>query len=530
MAKVLRAAADGASLRVVFLGGSITQGGHGWIEDWLRRTFPASAVFVQNSGLGGTGSDLGNFRLEPDVIAYDPQLVFVEFCVNDANRPDADVTRDLESLVVRLRRLPRPPAIVILIAGQEKGLDKKRHQLVAERHHLFEIDLDAALHARIDADHLKWGDFMADAVHPNDRGNAFYTEIIAQRLEALRRASPGGPAARVASPGEKPPWTEARLVSLRGAEGWSAEDVPAGWRFRMFPGLIANGRPGAALRFPFRGTAVGLMFPVDPAQGSFFASVDGRTPLQIRQNTHRGYSFRMLADDLSPGEHVLDVVVAAAEPANHVFRADGPVKFGWVAVAGTDAEAASTAPLPGPFSPDALSRLRFIPFPAASLVGVGPFGKVGPKKRYRADIEKVFEPETRDQRPAAAAFEGSPNVARNWTPLPGGDGNIVDLAATAGWRDAGVFYVAARVRSPTSGSGLLRVVITGGRKIWLNGRLLPLPARDAESDQPLILPVELNAGVNDFLWKIGSIGSAATFSASLDGPAGSTVKFESPLD
>ena len=36
-----------------------------------------------NAGIGGTGSDFGITRLYDDVVSRDPDIVFVEFSVND---------------------------------------------------------------------------------------------------------------------------------------------------------------------------------------------------------------------------------------------------------------------------------------------------------------------------------------------------------------------------------------------------------------------------------------------------------------
>ena len=82
---IFAAARSGQPLRYVAIGGSITQAGKGWIGDWLRGRFPRSSVTAVNSGMSATGSGLGVFRIDQDVIAYQPDLVAIEFCVNDAD-------------------------------------------------------------------------------------------------------------------------------------------------------------------------------------------------------------------------------------------------------------------------------------------------------------------------------------------------------------------------------------------------------------------------------------------------------------
>lgn len=50
---------------------------------YLRERFPGSAVTEINAAIGGTGSDLGAFRCSEDLLSKNPDLVFVEFAVND---------------------------------------------------------------------------------------------------------------------------------------------------------------------------------------------------------------------------------------------------------------------------------------------------------------------------------------------------------------------------------------------------------------------------------------------------------------
>ena len=119
--QVFTEAHRGEELRAVAMGGSITQAGKGWVGPWLQQQFPNSKVSMHNAGMSGTGSNLGIFRLERDVIEYNPDLVFIEYAVNDGCGKVEDVIRWLESLVVRLKLLPQPPAIVFLEAAAQNG-------------------------------------------------------------------------------------------------------------------------------------------------------------------------------------------------------------------------------------------------------------------------------------------------------------------------------------------------------------------------------------------------------------------------
>ena len=89
----------GAEIRIGYLGGSITAQ-EGWRPKtlaWFQKTYPDAKVRQINAAIGGTGSDLGVYRLKQDVLDHKPDLLFVEFAVNDGGQsPDDDAaTRHL---------------------------------------------------------------------------------------------------------------------------------------------------------------------------------------------------------------------------------------------------------------------------------------------------------------------------------------------------------------------------------------------------------------------------------------------------
>ena len=74
-------------LTVGFFGGSITEGAGATSWDntsWralitkdLRKTYPEAEIKAVNAAVGGTGSDLGLYRLEHDLLKYEPNLILL---------------------------------------------------------------------------------------------------------------------------------------------------------------------------------------------------------------------------------------------------------------------------------------------------------------------------------------------------------------------------------------------------------------------------------------------------------------------
>ncbi|WJH32758.1 hypothetical protein N6H14_21095 [Paenibacillus sp. CC-CFT747] len=92
---LLKRAIERKQLTIGFIGGSITDARprHNWPEPviaWFAECYPDVRLFVENAAIGATGSELGVFRTERDLIRRGCDLVFVEFAVNDQDmEPDA---------------------------------------------------------------------------------------------------------------------------------------------------------------------------------------------------------------------------------------------------------------------------------------------------------------------------------------------------------------------------------------------------------------------------------------------------------
>ena len=97
----LKAQTTGAALKIAYLGGSITAQ-PGWRVKSLihfQRAYPQATFEEINAAIGGTGSDLGVFRLQQDVLSKAPDLLFIEFAVNDGGAAPDQIIRCMEGIV-----------------------------------------------------------------------------------------------------------------------------------------------------------------------------------------------------------------------------------------------------------------------------------------------------------------------------------------------------------------------------------------------------------------------------------------------
>ena len=189
--------AAGQPVTIAFLGGSITQnGGAGgfvsMVPAWIESHAAGVKVTTINAGLAATGSDLGAQRIDRDVLVHRPDLVFVEFAVNDSDR---DCAGDMEQIVQKIRAADARTDIVFLYSVMDWTLPRleaggyppsvKRHESVAERHGLATVALgfDAARKVRLGE--WTWSNFSADACHPTADGYASYNRDLEAALPLL---------------------------------------------------------------------------------------------------------------------------------------------------------------------------------------------------------------------------------------------------------------------------------------------------------------------------------------------------------
>ena len=298
LGRVFQKLKAGEETAIAYFGGSITAA-PGWrvkTFKWFKETFPKAAVREINAAIGGTGSDLGAFRCGQEVIAHKPDLVFVEFNINDGSPTNDFRKATMEGIVRQLWNSPTKPEIVFVYTSS-RNLNNARgsHPAVARHYHIPDIDLQPPLVAALKRSDLPkptekqlsdpkfdWKAvgqvFMGDSVHPNDLGHTIYADTIIAYLKTQIDASPAAlpilPTPLVTDEfgtGKLVPPSASKL-----AGDW--EVLPAnekgGLVSRYKHGTINARKPGDTLSLEFDGTAVGLFLNVQKDGGKFEWTID----------------------------------------------------------------------------------------------------------------------------------------------------------------------------------------------------------------------------------------------------------------
>ena len=188
--QVFDRAANGEDITIAYVGGSITEGyAAGSQSPDCYASVSASAfqetycnggtVTCQNNGLSGTPSILGNLRVSEEVLPSQPDIIFLEFAVNDGMEMDYKVC--YESLVRTCLEAENEPAVILLFTYMETGHTcQEQQQEIGTHYDLGMISVRDAILPEMEAGRMEWSEYGDDDVHPSVAGHALLGEFIAE--------------------------------------------------------------------------------------------------------------------------------------------------------------------------------------------------------------------------------------------------------------------------------------------------------------------------------------------------------------
>ena len=338
--------AAGGSARIAYLGGSITAA-NGWRPKtfaWFKAQYPNVEMVEINAAISGTGSDYGACRIEPDVLAKEPDLVFMEHRVNGGGGYEA---KSVEGIVRQIwKRSPRTDICLIytLSEGMLKGLQAGKQtsfgaimETVANAYGIPSMDLGVEIARREQAGELIFKGaaavegklvFSKDGVHPGNEGHEVYRDVMARSMLAMK--SVGRPQAHpLPGPLEARCWETASLVPITQAalsSGWKPVDPKTDAIYRddfgrtdaMLRGAMKCDQAGESITFQWNGTTLGFS---DIPQGSGMeveVTIDqSPTPITVQRpqtESIRRYARFFYLPEQTPGAHTAVLRVKQLPP------------------------------------------------------------------------------------------------------------------------------------------------------------------------------------------------------------------------
>lgn len=307
-------AAYSGDIKVSYLGGSITEGTganprtNSFVSlttNGIKEMYPNAKVTEINAGIGGTGSNSGYMRLETDVLDYNPDIVFLEYAVNDATNHEFTVY--YEGIIRRLLRMEKQPVIIALYSaidhpgtvnagtanekvyttiryeevckdssGQNIGRPwlisaKSEESKVAEHYGIGEIDFDAEMERIYETGVQVLPEYFIDNVHYNNDGHKLCADFI---LDTIRK-NPSGYFKKINT--EKAP--------LLGTGGFDKPEMimandarityEGEWTTSSSGDMVAPAE-GGSITFKFKGTSFGISGDLRTGgRGGAAYSIDG---------------------------------------------------------------------------------------------------------------------------------------------------------------------------------------------------------------------------------------------------------------
>lgn len=218
----------GEKINIVYFGGSVTNGTgaseaestswRGKIGLWFEENYPDQINNI-NCACGGTGSNLGALRTQRDILTKEPDLLFIEYSINDKYYKSTyeESALQFETIVRQVREAyPNCDIVTVLVSDGDVAREAQKgnlheqaqaHEDISEEYNISSIHVGRALATHLSPDWVdvnssmdegNWFYYMLDhndKVHPNDIGYQKYYDVIEEYfLNVLDPANNGSEA------------------------------------------------------------------------------------------------------------------------------------------------------------------------------------------------------------------------------------------------------------------------------------------------------------------------------------------------
>lgn len=284
-------------LNVGYFGGSITFGVAASDKDktswraltteFLKESFKEAEITERNAAVSGTGTGYALFRVDEDLLKYNPDLVFIEFSINDIYQKYsiAESIRFYESVLRRIYAHNPSVDIIMVITTDKEYIGKtcdmmEAHKKLAAHYNIPVINVGKALYEEMQKTGNSVDMYIADWVHPADAGYKVYAATVCDFLTenftdadgVLAKALPTAICENLISENVKVLYPERdENVILKGY----TEDKTA-WGGALCPNWSSNA--GDECIFEFDGTYLGMWIesrPAAQAPKNLVAEIDG---------------------------------------------------------------------------------------------------------------------------------------------------------------------------------------------------------------------------------------------------------------
>ena len=342
-------------LNVAYFGGSITSGYgstdsslYSWralTTAWLKEQYPDAEITETNAAIGGTGTSYGMYRavsdLKLDSAAEKPDLVFIEFAINDLyDGVGYDGAKSNMETIIRTIYEYAPDADIMLLLTTDKSRANteyetvKAHKEIAAAYRLPYLvigsmlwdDLCTESGSTYPSDTV-WSKYFYDYVHPADAGYAKYagyvtaylSEVFSQKTETVKGS------VNKYAPAE--PITEITYSPY--AANAKGQTATTGFGVQT-DGYVVSNNPGNSISFKFTGTDLKLWVWATENSGSIDMEIDGvsvgSADLYRKTQNHK---IIPVASGLENTEHTFKLTLQSTDNGGQMY-------LRWFLISGSD--------------------------------------------------------------------------------------------------------------------------------------------------------------------------------------------------
>lgn len=292
---VMRKAENGQKVTIAFIGGSITKGTMSkgtrdesmnkkltyvdYFTNWWYKTFPRADLRFVNAGISATDSYLGVHRVQKDVLDKQPDLVLVEFAVND--QKTAYHKQAYENLIRKIMASSSRPAVMLLFMAKLNGWSCQLQQAQIGLHYrLPMISYGNVMKDMINQGIYTMEELSGDAIHPSALGYAVAGEILVRYLDRIQQMALGQAAYK------KEPesyvtsrkYTSARVLTCKDIKIQKMGTFEASSKSSVFKNNLTSASGNGELTFTVTARNIGLVFAqqINGRGGQFDVYVDGK--------------------------------------------------------------------------------------------------------------------------------------------------------------------------------------------------------------------------------------------------------------
>ena len=288
LADAMKRAQAGEKITIGTIGGSITQGTAASTTDeryanralqWWAKAFPKAQLDFVNAGIGATDSYIGVHRVDADLLSKKPDVVIVEFPVNDT---DAALNlQTYDSLVRKILQAENHPAVILLFTTQEDGTSLQvTHMQIGSAYNLPMISYKNAVLPEIEAGKFTWKDISPDNIHPNSVGHGIIGELLWSHFNSVYAKLDQIDTSDLtftATPVTKDLYAKGQLLDSKTLTPKTMQGFEQAEVSNQFPNDWTT-KEGGELTFEVTGSNIGVLYykTVDGKSGQYCVYVDDR--------------------------------------------------------------------------------------------------------------------------------------------------------------------------------------------------------------------------------------------------------------